>query len=148
LAVWNNEEMQSFKVAHYIQRATDFFEGMQLMKDDGSFQNSSALLAIHSAIAYTDALRAGLGDDELSADDHRKAIESLRLLLPSKRVQDQSGFQHLQYLISRKTSVAYGSQRQPAKYYATLVSKAVSFARWANEAGIKLKIEGWQHGDQ
>ena len=117
------------------------------MRGEEAYWNSCALLAIHSAVSYSDALRAGLGDDHLSADDHQKAAESLRRLLPANGMQDQTGLQHLQHLTSKKSRVAYGDQRLTGNDYQLLVTKAERFAKWANNMGSLLKIEGWQNDD-
>ena len=90
------------QVQHYIHRATDFLEGMQLTRTDESYWNSSALLAIHSAVSYSDALRLGLGDQKVSADDHQKSADSLQKLLASKHLEDRAGFKHLRFLLSKK----------------------------------------------
>lgn len=133
---------------HYIHRATDFLEGMQLTRTDESYWNSSALLAIHSAVSYSDALRLGLGDQKLSADDHQKSADSLQKLLASKHLEDQAGFKHLRFLLSKKNLVAYGDQRLEHSDYEMLFTKAERFARWADKIGSQLNIEGWKHGHQ
>jgi hypothetical protein len=138
--------MQAVQVQHYIQRATDFLEGMQLTRADQSYWNSSALLAIHSAVSFTDALRTGLGDQELP-DDHKKAVVALQRLLPAKRLEDQTGFRHLQYLISKKNLVAYNNQRLERTDYEALFTKAERFAKWANNVGRRLNVKGWHHGE-
>lgn len=148
LTVWNNVRMQAVQVQHYIQRATDFFNGMQLTRDEEPYRNSSALLAIHSAVSYTDALRTGLGDENLSGDDHRQAADALRPLLNTRSVKAQDGVGHLQYLISRKSSVAYGSERLGANEFLSLVIRAERFAKWANGIGRQLNLEGWNYDDQ
>jgi hypothetical protein len=136
--------MQSVQVQHHIRRATDFLDGMHLTRNDKDFLNSSALLAIHSAVSYSDALRVGLGALTVSADDHRKAVDELERLLPVSRLIDRTGFAHLRGLISKKSLVAYGSQRLNDQDFLGLVTKAERFAKWANSVGKQLKIEGWR----
>ena len=140
--------MQAVQMQHYIQRATDFLEGMQLTRNDQSYLNSSALLAIHSAVSFTDALRLGLGDQSLASDDHKKAADSLQKMLSTRNTDEQTGLGHLRYLLSRKHLVAYGNRRLERTDYETLFTKAERFAKWADKIGVQLKIEGWQHGDQ
>jgi len=141
--------MQAVQVEHYVQRAADFFYAMLSLRDDESYRNSSALLAIHSALSYSDALRVGLGDERLAADDHSRAADALRQMLPSNNnVSDQTGLGHLRYLLSNKSRVAYGSQRLAAKEFEMLYTRAERFATWANHVSRQLKIEGWTHDDQ
>jgi hypothetical protein len=140
--------MQAVRVQHYIQRATDFLEGMKLTRTDQSYWNSSALLAIHSAVSYSDALRVGLGDQKLSADDHNKAADALQKMLPSKATRNQTGLAHFRYLLSKKHLVAYDDHRLEHTDYETLFTRAERFALWADKIGIQLNIEGWHYGDQ
>jgi len=53
--------MSAIQVEHYLKRAADFSYVVLLLRGDASHRYSSALLAIHSAISYSDALRIGLG---------------------------------------------------------------------------------------
>jgi len=140
--------MPAANVRHYIQRATDFFSGMQLTRDDEPYRNSSALLAIHSAVSYTDALRTGLGDDKLTGDDHNQAVDALRRLLNTRKVTTQDGIDHFRYLISKKSFVAYGNVRLSDNEFRRLVIRAERFAKWANGVGLQLKIEGWNHDNK
>jgi hypothetical protein len=139
--------MPAEQVEQYILRASDFVRGMKMMRDDASYRNSSALLAIHSAVSYADALRVGLGDSQLSNDDHKVAIDRLKRLLASNKYDDISGLTHLQYLISKKSQIAYGSQGADLKECQMLATKAERFARWANHVGTNLKVGGWRHDD-
>jgi hypothetical protein len=140
--------MQAVEVEHYIRRATDFLAGMKLTRDDDSYWNSSALLAIHSAVSYSDALRKGLGDTKLSSDDHRKAAEALEQALSSHRLTDPTGLKHLRYLLSKKNLIAYENRRLERTDYEALFTKAERFARWADTTGIQLKIEGWNYASE
>jgi hypothetical protein len=137
--------MPTEMVGAYLERAEDLLRGMNLTKDDDPYQNSSALLAIHSAISYADALRVGLGETGLAAGDHQTASEGLRKLLAAKRCDDMTGISHLQQLLSRKTAVAYGSRRLDAASKQLLTTKAARFAAWANRTGAELKIDGWRY---
>jgi hypothetical protein len=140
--------MPAEQVRHYLQRATDFFEGMRLMHGEEDYSNSSALLAIHCAISYSDALRVGLGDGRVSADDHQNASVALERLLVAKRLQNQTGLKYLQYLLSRKSLVAYGSERLNSNEIEALINKANRFQRWAHQVARQFKIEGWTHEDR
>ena len=77
------------------------------MDGDELFFNSSALLAIHAAISYADALRAGLGDQRLSSEEHSQAAEKLMSLLSAVGISQNKGVRHLQHLIANKSRVAY-----------------------------------------
>jgi hypothetical protein len=139
--------MPAEQVEHYILRASDFVRGMKMTQGDEFYRNSSALLAIHSAVSYADALRVGLGDSQLSNDDHRVTADRLKRLLADRKYPDTSGLTHLQYLISKKSRIAYGDQGTDLKECQMLATKAERFARWVNQVGTNLKVGGWKHDD-
>jgi hypothetical protein len=140
--------MPAIQVEHYLKRAADFSYVVLVLRGDESHRNSSTLLAIHAAISYSDALRAGLGDVKLGVDDHSKAADALKRVLALKVVDDETGLGHLRYLLSNKSLVAYGDQRINAKDFEMLFTKAERFVAWANRIGMQLKIEGWTDDKQ
>jgi hypothetical protein len=135
--------MSALIVEHYLQRARDFFLGMRLMRDDGLYRNSLALLAIHSALSFSDALRAGLGEERLARDSHKQAVDSLRKLLAPKGVKPGNGLNYLKELLASKSGVAYGDKRLSDNELRSLILGAERFSAWANDMGKLLKLEGW-----
>lgn len=135
--------MNAVRVHHFIERATDHLESMRITRRDSYF-NSAALLAIHCALCYSDALRTGLGGEKLSSDNHQRAVAELDKLIPSRRIPDRTGIAHLSQLIAKKSLVAYGDKRLAPQDFLDLVTKAERFARWANGVGKELKIQGWR----
>ncbi len=112
------------------------------MRDAERYHNSVALLAIHSAISYSDALRTGLGDERLANDDHDQAADSLRRLLQARKTELGNGLTHPQYLLGRKSGVAYGNERL-SDNERKLILGAERFSAWANDMGKLLRLEGW-----
>lgn len=131
-------------VESFLGRAFDFLIGMQLTKDDPAYRNSAALLAIHSGIAYSDALRTGLGDTSLSSENHTKSIDSLRRLLYQRNVKAEAGLRQLQTLLSYKSAIAYGSTRIEDASYALLFQSAERYSAWANRLGAEMVLQGWR----
>ena len=144
--MWKNVQMHGIRVQHFIGRATDYLEAMRLTQRN-AYLNAAALLAIHCALSYSDALRTGLGSDTLSSDDHRYAVSDLEQLVSKKRISDRTGITQLAGLLSKKSKVAYGSKRLAIQDFSDLVTKAERFVRWANNVGKELKIEGWRNAD-
>jgi hypothetical protein len=139
--------MSAVLVQLYLKRARDFLEGMKLLRSDSaSYCYSSALLAIHGAVSYGDALRIGLGDEDLSADDHREAFSRLERLLKDRRYAKLDGAKRLRTLIGEKAAVAYGSTGVQEKMSKLLAEQAERFAAWAETTGVELKIGGWRDG--
>ena len=132
------------KVQHYLNRARDFFKGMDLLKDDlTGYQFSSALLGIHSAISYCDALRIGMGSESVSAEDHRSASGELRTLLSSRKYKELQGLERLEKLLGQKSVIAYSQDRAEENAIKSIIQQAQRFASWAEKTGRQLGIEGW-----
>ncbi len=118
------------------------------MRYDPEYRYAAALLAIHAAISYSDALRVALGDSDLLAEDHFTAIRALDRLLTANSVQDRRGLHHLQYLIAKKSLVAYRNDRLDAADSESLIVKAERFLTWTTTSAKRLKLEGWSNDDQ
>jgi hypothetical protein len=136
---------RSVSVQHYLGRANDFFQGMKLLRDDlATFKSSSALLGIHGAIAYSDALRIGLGGQSLFADDHSAAEMELRKLCAARRYEKLNGIGRLRDLLNKKSRVAYSDAPLSENQVKLIVVDAERFEVWANTAARELKVEGWE----
>jgi hypothetical protein len=136
--------MTAVDVQHFLGRARDFLKGMDLLQNDlAEFRYSSALLGIHGAISYCDALRVGLGSTKVSSDDHRMAAKELRLLLASRKFENPQGVGRLEELLSKKSRIAYVADAARENEIKQIVLDAKRFEAWAEAAGKKLKIEGW-----
>jgi hypothetical protein len=136
--------MIAIEVQHYLSRARDFLEGMNLLKEDlQAFRFSSALLGIHCAISYCDALRIGLGSARLSSDDHGTAATDLKSLLVSRKFERLQGPERLAKLLSKKSRIAYSPDAASENEIKLIHQHAERFAAWAESTGKSLKIEGW-----
>lgn len=136
--------MIAVEVQHFLGRARDFLKGMDLLKDDlAEFRFSPALLGIHCAISYSDALRTGMGREKVSSDDHSKAASDLESLLKSRNFENRKGIGHLKKLLGMKSGIEYEPSTVRENEIEDIVRQAERFAKWAEAAGRKLKIEGW-----
>jgi hypothetical protein len=136
--------MIAIEVQHYLGCARDFLKGVDLLKDDlVAYKYSSALLGIHAAISYSDAIRIGLGSKRLSSDDHRSAVEDLRTQIGARNWNAHNGPDRLQKLLGYKSKIAYG-QYESGLDFGGIIQDAVRFAAWAESAGKALRIEGWR----
>jgi hypothetical protein len=137
--------MGAVQVQHYLGRARDFLKAMELLKEDlTEFKCSSALLGIHGALSYCDALRAGLGSRHLSSEDHRTAPKELRTLLAARKFGNLQAIDRLVKLLSEKSVIAYAPRTISQKSVLEIIQQARRFALWAEATGKQLKIEGWQ----
>jgi hypothetical protein len=136
--------MIAVQVQHFLGRARDFLKGMDLLQGDlAGYRFSSALLGIHGAISYCDALRTGMGRERVSSDDHSRAANDLKSLLVSRNFVNRKGIGHFEKLLSKKNRVEYDPVTVRENEVEDIVKQAERFAFWAEETGRKLKIEGW-----
>lgn len=136
--------MAAMQVQTYLGRARDFLEGFNLLKDDlDEFRFSSALLGIHCAISYSDALRTGMGCENVSSEDHRSAADDLKKRLTEDRiVENLRGVEHLKNLLSKKSRIEYASETVRKDEVEDIVKHTRRFVDWAEKTGRALKIWG------
>ena len=114
------------------------------MKEDvDEYRYSSALLGIHAAISYCDAMRIDLGSGRLSSDDHRTATDDLESHLGRCKYDRLGGMDRLKRLLGYKSKVAYGPFESGLDF-GKIIQDALRFAVWAENAGKTLGIEGWR----
>jgi len=151
LILCENGCMAVVEVQHFLGRARDFLKGMEnLVKEEFyvldndlvSYKYSPAVLGIHGAISYSDALRTGLGQEAVSSDDHNQAAYDLESLLKSRNFGNRIGIGHLKDLLSKKNSVEYRSVTVRENEIEDIVKHARRFADWAEKTGRALKIWG------
>jgi hypothetical protein len=142
------------RVAHvrsYLTKARDFLKGMNLPEDlaERECRYSSALLAIHCAISYSDALRVGLGEEigELAASDHKAAVIKLEKLLNARKYKSTQGIRQFSRLVGQKTRLAYSPDAFTEDEVKVMIDRARSFSAWAHMTGSQLKIEGWRDNE-
>jgi len=123
----------------YYRRATQFASAMKLCQDDlSAYASAAALLAVHSAISYSDALLIGLGSKRPRGEDHREAIAALKRACSGARIQRQ-GIAHLQKLLGAKTDVSYGEKQVDFERIEALCITAERFQTWAERI-----LHGWE----
>lgn len=115
-----------------------------MREDLDGYKYSSALLGIHAAISYCDAIRIGLGSRRLSSDDHRNAADDLRSHLETCKYEGRHGIDRLKRLLGYKSKIAYGPF-EVGLDFGKIVQDALRFAAWAENAGKTLGIEGWRN---
>jgi hypothetical protein len=117
-------------VVHY-SRATQLAEAMKLCQDDvPAYGSAAALLAVHSAISYSDAVLIGLGGSRSRGENHRQAVAALRRACTKAKI-DAQGVSHFQRLIGAKTDISYGDRQVDNERIAALCIAAERFQVWA-----------------
>jgi hypothetical protein len=128
----------------FMGKADHFLQGMNLLSDDmNAYRSGISLLAIHSAISLTDAIRMGLTGKRGKEQDHMGAANALSALCASNRVSDRRGIGHLKWLLGQKNAVAYEHHRLDDSSVFLAIDKAQKYSAWAyNCFGEMLGAKG------
>ncbi len=123
--------MDEISIGVYQSRAVELASAMKLCGAvDPGYPAAVALLAVHCAIAFQDALQIKLTGHRSRAQDHMQAVRDITKACTMKRV-DTAGIKHLQRLVTAKTDVSYG-ERQVTKEQAEMLRVfAERFQSWA-----------------
>jgi hypothetical protein len=123
--------MVEARFAVYYRRATQLADAMKLCQDDlSAYASAAALLAVHSAISYSDAVLIGLGGVRPRGENHRQAITVLKRVCSGAKV-DHRGIVHLQRLLGSKTDISYGEEQIDRERISALCIAAERFEAWA-----------------
>lgn len=136
--------MSAIEVRNYLAKADDFLDGMKFFADSAEHRVSMALLAVHSAISYGDALWIALGNENKAATSHSSRKSELEKLLKQLGYKQIRGLKHLDSLIGNKTRIAYSPDLLTEKTAVEVSVHAQRFANWANQTAIALDVQGWR----
>jgi len=115
----------------YYRRATQLAGAMKLCQDYlPAYASAAVLLAVHSAISYSDALLIGLGNARPRGESHREAVTALKGTCTKAGI-DHHGITHLQRLLSAKTDISYGDKQIEDEKVTALCIAAERFEVWA-----------------
>ena len=116
----------------YIEKADHFLQGMKLLAEDvKSYRSGIGLLAIHSAISLSDAIKVGLTGKRGKSQDHAQAARELNRLCASNKISNIQGVRHFEWLLGQKNAVAYEHRRFDDGLVRLAVEKAERFNVWA-----------------
>lgn len=135
--------MVEVRFAVYYRRATQLADAMKLCRDDlPGYASAAALLAVHSAISYGDALLTGLGGARPRGENHREAVTALKRACMKAKV-DQHGIKHFQSLVSAKTDISYGERRVDDERVEAICIAAERFRVWAERILQRREGRRW-----
>lgn len=117
----------------YYRRAIQLADAMRLCQDDmAAYASAAALLAVHSAISYSDALLIMLTSRRSHGENHRDAVRTLKMACTSAKI-DQQGVAHFQKLLNAKTNISYGDQQVDDERAKALCITAGRFQAWVEK---------------
>lgn len=118
----------------YAETGRVFLESAQALSDvadDGApYGNAIALLAIHAAISYGDALTIAFGQLK-SAEEHGKAAEALLSILGSRLPVEQ--LKSFRAVLQEKDAVSYQGTYYTLADGRKLLKRSRTFCAWALE---------------
>jgi hypothetical protein len=119
--------------AKYLAKADRFradAENMAQLRDDFS-GNGVAVLCVHAAIAYGDAIAILVAGKKSKSGDHREAASFLSSVVPIRSITDKGAIRAFQSLLNRKDEVSYADDLIDESAAAVLLDRLRTFARWA-----------------
>ena len=137
--------MANASFAVYYRRAEQLADAMKLCQEDlPAYGSAAALLAVHSAISYSDAVLIGLGDSRPRGENHAQAATALKRVCTKAKI-DSQGIAHFQRLIGAKTDISYGNRPIDHDRVRAFCVAAERFQVWAER--ILERRKGTRHGN-
>jgi len=100
-----------------------------LANEDDSYGNALALIIIHSAIAYSDALSIAYGNVKSLEGDHLRTVDTLKTALGNR--SDSDAIKKLTSILNEKDKVAYQGIYYSVENAKRLLKRFSAFADWA-----------------
>jgi hypothetical protein len=104
---------------------------VELASEGDSYGNAAAIIAIHAAIAYNDAVTIAYREVKSAEGDHARAVDVLREALGSDlppKVESR-----LRAVLKKKDAVSYGGSYYSVEEARHLLERVREFAAWAEE---------------
>ncbi|HET9099631.1 MAG TPA: hypothetical protein VFN62_04510 [Acidobacteriaceae bacterium] len=117
-------------------QAEELLSAMKLLMDDvGAYKSAVALLAVHCAIAFNDAVLEKLTGAVHKGQNHSEATKKTKDACVKNNI-DSAGVRHLERLVASKNLYSYSGIVDFAKAN-DAADKAEKFANWANRAVLR-----------
>jgi hypothetical protein len=112
-------------------RARQMSDAMKLLGDDlPSYASAVALLAVHCAIAWNDAIQIRLTGKLVKLENHERAATHTRRICGSRRI-DADAIRHFEALLGSKNTVAYDETVIHESVADKARTHALRFETWA-----------------
>ncbi len=125
----------------YFDKAIKFKTDAEKMVElaDEFSGNGIAVLCVHAAIAYGDAIAIFAAGRKSKSGDHRDAALFLASIVPIRSTEDKAAMRAFEVILSRKDEVSYMQDLLSQREAAVLLDKLHSFARWAEKTVRNLQ---------
>jgi hypothetical protein len=125
----------------YFDKAARFKLDAEKMRDlRGEFSgNGVAVLCVHAAIAYGDAIAILAAGKKSKSGDHRDASVFLASVVPIRSVEEKAAMRAFQTILNRKDEVSYLDELVDESDALNLLERLAVFSRWAEKAFQDLR---------
>jgi hypothetical protein len=114
----------------FIERGDQLSMSRKLMADSPEYSSALALVSIHCAIAFSDALLVKFTGHHEPRKNHMSAVGKVRKQCSSRHLSAR-GVAHLEELLRAKTKVSYSKERTPYELASRLAIASERFEAWA-----------------
>lgn len=101
----------------------------QIAAEGDTYGNAMAIVAIHAAIAYADALSIAFRELKSTDGDHSMAVLTLRQSIGHRA--DEAQIRRLESIIDQKSAVSYQGQYYTITDARAVVEQLDAFSQWA-----------------
>lgn len=117
----------------YLHKARGFRRDAEAMADlAGEFSgNGLAVLCVHAAIAYADALVVRAGEVKSASGEHLDAVDLLESVVRLSGDDDRAAVKALRYVLQRKDEVSYAATLVRPDDAARVLERLQQFGDWA-----------------
>jgi hypothetical protein len=126
-----NKRIESNRFRDFYKVADDFYEGAKTSMEF-EYYNAAGVLAVHSAIAYADALTIKIASQKSSGDNHYDVINLLDNIIPDS-LKKRNALLQLGKLIDHKNFVSYSGELSAKTDIEKHLKFLERFKSWVNE---------------
>ena len=125
----------------YLEKARGFradAEAMAALADEFS-GNGLAVLCVHAAIAYADALSIRSGEVKSVSGEHLDAVDLLESVIRVTAEDDRAAIKALRYVLQRKDEVSYMATLVRGDDALLILERLCRFGDWAERRYAQLQ---------
>ena len=113
---------------NYYSVAKDNYRGA-IINYENNLWTPAAILFVHTAIAYTDALTVKAGGVRSSSDDHLQVVSLVKQIIFIND-EDKTALNRLMKILSEKSKVAYGGQMYSQSQAEKMMKNMERYQSW------------------
>ncbi len=127
----SKKSVQSSEYICYLETAEELYSGAEQAVAESN-QTAAAVLIVHAAIAYTDALTIKFGSAKSAGEYHGQAADLLRQILHLSSA-DEKAIKRFDKLIGEKTKVSYTGLTPTSSKVSSMMKDLTRYRDWARE---------------